>query len=105
MITLSTFQNYKVVETTSHRRRIPNGDEYELKLKGVSTPLLVKIQKDTAGKYVPTQSYDIYQHGVGPYSSSNPKDTEDEAMDEIVLNSLSMYIIGSPFHMDDNPDY
>lgn len=105
MITLSKFQNRGVVATTTHRKSIINGEEYELILKGVSTPLLVKIVKDNSGKYNPSQSYSIFNSSVGAYSSSNPQNTEDDAMDEIFNNSLSFYNIGQAFNMEDNPGY
>jgi len=105
MINLAKFQNYTVVESTTHRKTIQDGEEYELKLKKVSTPLLVKIIKDSSGKFVPSQSYDIYAKSVGPYSSSNPQNSEDEAMEEIIHNSLSMFKIDEDFSIDDNPDY
>ena len=93
MINLSKYQNCGVVETIEHKRTIKNGEEYELKLKDVPKLLLVKIVRDQTGKFIPSQSYDIYEKEVGPYSSSNEQDTEEEAMDVIfgymILNDVS----------------
>ena len=105
MINLSKYQNCGVVETIEHKRTIKNGEEYELKLKDVPKLLLVKIVRDQTGKFIPSQSYDIYEKEVGPYSSSNEQDTEEEEKEEIVNNSLSMYEVGEPFTIDINTDY
>ncbi len=105
MIDIENINKHGRVSSIVHKQTIPDGEEYELHLINVPDPLLVKIVKEAKGKFIPSQSYDIFNTEVGAYSSSNHQDTENEAMDEIIQNSLAMFDPNKPYLTAVNSDF
>lgn len=105
MVDIENINMHGRVSSVTHKQSVPDGEEYELQLINVPDPLLIKIVKEAKGKFVPSQSYDIFNADVGAYSSSNHQDTENGAMNEIIQNSLAMFDPNKPYLTAVNSDY
>jgi hypothetical protein len=105
MIDIENTNKHGRVSSIVHKQSITDGEEYELQLINVDDPLYVKIAKEANGKFVPSQSFDIFNTEIGAYSSSNHQDTEDKAMNEVIEFSLAMFDPNKPYTIAANIDY